>query len=150
MNGGSGSVSGLTETTESVEGQAREAYARRSMRPDTASWHPFRCDAQPWRDSLWIQPYGEIDYETGDVVRSAVAHFLDAGFAQIVVDLRKVTFIDSSGLRVLIKARQAAAERKIGFSVAPGPPAVQRLFKVTGTADLFPAPDIADGGPSMV
>lgn len=119
------------------------------MRHDTASWHPFRCDAQPWRDSLWIQPDGELDYETADVVGSAVAHFLEAGFARVVVDLRKVTFVDSSGLRVLIEARQAAAERKIGFSVAPGPPGVQRLFEVTGTAALFPAPDIAEGGPSM-
>jgi anti-anti-sigma factor len=82
------------------------------------------------------------------VVRSAVAHFLEAGFAQLVIDLRRVTFVDSSGLRALIEARKAAAEREIDFSVAPGPPGVQRVFRVTGTDVLFPAPP-DDVGPSL-
>jgi anti-anti-sigma factor len=96
------------------------------MRRDESTWQPFRCDAQPWQDALWIQPKGEIDYATADVVRDTVAHFLEAGFAQLVMDLRKVTFVDSSGLRVLIEARQAAMKREIDFSVAPGPPAFSR------------------------
>ena len=118
------------------------------MRQDESTWHPFRCDAQPWQDALWIQPKGEIDYATADVVRDAVAHFLEAGFAQLVMDLRRVEFVDSSGLRVLIEARQAAADREIDFSVAPGPPGVQRVFDVTGTAVLFPAPSLDRVWPS--
>ena len=117
------------------------------MYENDSEWHPLRCDVQPWRESLWIQPDGEIDYATADVVQSTVAHFLDAGFSHIVIDLRKVTFLDSSGLRVLIEARQAAAERKISFSVAPGPPGIRRLFEVTGTAVLFPAPSAGPDAP---
>lgn len=112
------------------------------------TWQPFRCDVQPWHDALWIQPNGELDCATADVLRSTVAHFLEAGFAQLVMDLRSVTFVDSSGLRVLIEARKAAAERGVEFSVAPGPPGVQRVFTVTGTDVLFPAPP-EDAGPGV-
>jgi anti-sigma B factor antagonist len=97
---------------------------------------------------MWIQPDGELDYETADVVQRTVMHCLEAGFSRIVIDLRKVTFMDSSGLRVLIEARRAAAERKIGLSVAPGPPGVQRVLKMTGTAALFAAPSTGPDGPA--
>jgi anti-anti-sigma factor len=114
---------------------------------EISGWRPFRCDAQPWRDALWIQPGGDIDYATVHHVETAFAQFLDAGFSLIVIDLRKVTFVDSSGLRALIQARRAADDRMIGFCVAPGPPGVQRLFEVTGTAALFPAPGVGTDWP---
>jgi anti-sigma B factor antagonist len=119
---------------------------RHELHESDSGWHPLRCDVQSWRESVWIQPDGEIDYGTADVVQSTVARFLEAGFSHIVIDLRRVTFLDSSGLRALIKARQAAAEREIGFSVAPGPPGIRRLFEVTGTAALFPAPSAGPDG----
>lgn len=112
-------------------------------------WRPLRCPVQPWREALWIQPDGELDLESIGVVEDTLEKFLDAGFSQIVVDLRKVTFVDSSALRMLIQAGRDAAGRDVGFSVAPGPPPVQRLFEVTGTASLFQAPPSGDGpGPA--
>jgi anti-sigma B factor antagonist len=73
-------------------------------------------------------------------VEDAVKKAFDARFPQLVIDLRRVTFVDSSGLRVFIEARQEALKREIELRVSPGPPRVQRIFEVTGLAGWFPAP----------
>jgi anti-sigma B factor antagonist len=55
----------------------------------------------------------------------------------LVIDLRDVTFIDSSALRELLNARESAARdgRRIVLSGVPA--TVARLLEMTGTAELF-------------
>jgi len=102
-------------------------------------WRPFRCSTRPNRDELWLEPEGELDIESANVLAALIGEYLEAGFPRLVLDLRAVTFMDSSGLHVLLEARQRARARGVDLSVSPGPPAVQRIFDVTGTAELFPA-----------
>lgn len=79
---------------------------------------------------------GEVDLGTAPLLRDA---FAGLG-SQIVVDLREVGFIDSSGLAVLIaqKTQMNGGQLRI---VADGPP-VLRLFELSGLTDLLdPRPD---------
>jgi anti-sigma B factor antagonist len=85
---------------------------------------------------------GEIDLVTAPVLRDA----LDGLGSRITVDLRAVTFIDSTGLAVLIdkKLRADGGEFRI---VADGP-AVLRLFELTGLMDMLePVPDPEPASP---
>jgi anti-sigma B factor antagonist len=56
----------------------------------------------------------------------------------IVLDLRGVTFMDSGGLHSLIKAHDACRQDGHDLQIIPGPENVQRLFQLTGTADMLP------------
>ena len=108
--------------------------------PDPDRWRRFRCEVRPHDDELWFVAEGELDLETSAQVRAQFAEQMDSGFQTLVLDLRAVTFVDSTGLRTVIEAQKAARGRGVGFALVPGPPPVQRLFELTGTSDLFPQP----------
>ena len=95
---------------------------------------------QPRGDELWFAAEGELDLETAAQVRAQLDEHMDSGHATLVLDLSAVTFVDSTGLRTVIEAQKATEARGVGFALVPGPPAVQRLFELTGTSDLFPEP----------
>jgi len=48
-----------------------------------------------------------------------------------VLDLKQVTFLDSSGLRVVVAADQRARGTIRRFAVVRGPETVQRIFEIT-------------------
>ncbi len=49
----------------------------------------------------------------------------------LVIDLRDVTFMDSSGLRVLVVAAQRAQDGGQRFALVPGAAQVMRVFEIT-------------------
>lgn len=51
----------------------------------------------------------------------------------MILDLSEVTFIDGTGLGVILRAHGRLREADCRLVVIPGPRAVQRLFKITGT-----------------
>ena len=78
---------------------------------------------------------GEHDLSTAPELERQLKAALESG-AAVAVDLMETTFIDSSVLRVLICAREQAAERGIGFRVALGDSTghgVRRLLELTDT-----------------
>jgi anti-sigma B factor antagonist len=87
-----------------------------------------------------VAPEGEIDLRTADAVRAE----LDAGRAEapcLVLDLREVTFMDSSGIRLLIEAQLTAERDGFDFAVVRGPGQVQRLFELAGLEGRLPIVD---------
>ena len=103
-------------------------------------WHDERVEMDG-RISIDRRPAGwavtgELDASTSPSLAAAVAE-LPVGSGQIDVDLGGVTFIDSSGLRVLIALsdRATADGRKVVVSGASNP--VRRLFEITGLESVF-------------
>jgi anti-anti-sigma factor len=90
---------------------------------------------------------GEIDVASIDSFREAAAAAADSAAAQVVVDLAGCSFIDSSGLLVLVVLRQALVQDDRTLLVTPGPLQVQRVFDIAGlTPHFFPAaPGATDG-----
>ena len=97
----------------------------------------FACDVRPERDRVIVAPSGEFDLSQAPAVSATLDELVDAGFAHVVVDLRGLSFLDSSGLHTLIGARQTADARGARLSLVAGPPDVHRLFEMTGTEPLF-------------
>ncbi|HEX6131995.1 MAG TPA: STAS domain-containing protein [Actinomycetota bacterium] len=81
-----------------------------------------------------LRPVGALDIASSDRVDDAIVAAFERDPAAVRLDLRDVTFLDSSGLRGVIRAYRLASERDVGFEVVPGPPAVQRVLEVTGIA----------------
>ena len=75
---------------------------------------------------------GDIDLSTvedaGERLREAIA----GSEGTLAVDLREVTFLDSSGLRLLLQLNQELAESGRRLVVVQGPRRVARVFELTG------------------
>jgi anti-sigma B factor antagonist len=93
----------------------------------------------------------------GDFDMTAVQSFLieverAAAMADeaVVVDLRSLEFIDSSGLRAVLDGHAVLADRRLNVTFLPPPPRLLRLFAVTGIDRLLPfgdAPELEPGPP---
>ena len=53
----------------------------------------------------------------------------------VVVDLRELEFMDSTGLSTLVRAHQRLSELECELTLVKGPPQVQRLLDLTGVAE---------------
>ena len=53
----------------------------------------------------------------------------------VVLDLRELTFMDSTGLRVMVSADARARDDSRRLAIVQGPEAVHRVFRITGLDD---------------
>ncbi|MFF2205502.1 STAS domain-containing protein [Streptomyces sp. NPDC058145] len=74
---------------------------------------------------------GEIDHHTGDVLSQAL-DLSGTPRPHVVVDLRQVTFMDSSGINVLIVAHRALTEAGGWLRLASPTGAVLRTLQLVG------------------
>ena len=99
--------------------------------PLTGEFEPFRVDVEPNRESVRVAPVGELDIATVDKLESEVARLLATGFERIVLDLRGVRFLDSTGLRLVLELDAAARADSHELCVIRGSEVVHRIFEVT-------------------
>ncbi len=74
---------------------------------------------------------GEVDMSTSDRVRSTANSALAQHPDVLVVDLRLVRFIDSTGLRTLVDVQREAERRHKRMVIVRGPHHVDRVFQIT-------------------
>jgi anti-sigma B factor antagonist len=84
------------------------------------------------RETIVVALEGEIDLAAAPAAERQIADAEARGPGRLVIDLREVTFMDSSGLRVLLTAHRRAEEAGRGFALVKGGEAVERLLDVTG------------------
>jgi anti-sigma B factor antagonist len=92
--------------------------------------------AEPSEDAIIVRATGEIDMSTIDVLRREL-DTARAEAATALLDLSGVTFMDSTGLHLLLEASHNSAVTGWGFFVVRPSREVQRLIEVSGTADLI-------------
>jgi anti-sigma B factor antagonist len=93
---------------------------------------------------------GELDMASAARLETAVALALGGPPHELVLDLRGVRFMDSTGLRAVLRARKASDECDCEFFVLPAERAGQhRLFQVSGLIGIltFREPD-GEPGPA--
>lgn len=98
---------------------------------------PFQVRHESRGDGIVVAAGGEIDLATSPRLREAL---LDpqAQAATVVLDLREVTFIDSSGLGVIVGQQKRAQEHNEQFAVAVGgAAAVQRILELSGLVKVL-------------
>jgi anti-sigma B factor antagonist len=78
---------------------------------------------------------GEIDLETSDELTAVLAGLDPAG--NVSLDLGAVTYIDSTGLRALLTARDTAHDAGRSLQVSATSHIVARLLEITGARDLL-------------
>jgi anti-sigma B factor antagonist len=74
---------------------------------------------------------GELDIASAGQVERELARVEQEAPPTIVLDLRGLAFMDSTGLRIIVAADARAREESRRFVVVRGPEAVQRIFRMT-------------------
>jgi anti-anti-sigma factor len=80
---------------------------------------------------------GELDIESAPDLERVLLRSRPAG-QRVVVDLTELKFMDSTGLRVLLRARAAADEGRWEINLRNVPPTIRRLFDMTGVQAALP------------
>jgi anti-sigma B factor antagonist len=89
-------------------------------------------------DQVVLSVSGELDMSSAPRLGSAVseATAFDA-VRRVILDLSGTEFIDSSGLRAMLSAREEFESRGCEFTLRAPSPAVTRLLEITALADHF-------------
>ena len=74
---------------------------------------------------------GELDLATAERLEEELKRHERDEPSTLVLDLRELTFMDSTGLRTVIAADARARERGIRLVIVRGPEDVDRVFQVT-------------------
>lgn len=107
------------------------------------------CDEPVDESTHVLSPEGEIDAVTAPQLGMRLLGLAEEGKRAVVVDLSKVTFMDSTGLGVLLNAVRALASRRGKLVLVCPNERVLRPFQVTGLVDrmsIFPSREAALGG----
>jgi anti-sigma B factor antagonist len=93
---------------------------------------PFRCESGDDGDRRWVRPTGELDLDTAPLLDQELRDARAGGADRLVLDMRELTFMDSTGLRLVIRWDTAARDDGFEFAIVPGIEVVQRVFRLTG------------------
>lgn len=80
---------------------------------------------------------GELDVATAPDLRGRLEETFAQEPAVVVVDLLRVTFIDSTALGVLIEARKEQVAQGRHLRIVIADPRIMKVFQITGLTDLF-------------
>jgi anti-sigma B factor antagonist len=81
---------------------------------------------------------GEVDIATAGELDAALSAEIAGGRHDLVVDLSQVSFLDSTGLGVLIKALKRTREADGSLAVVTDSQRVLKVFRITGLDSVVP------------
>lgn len=95
------------------------------------------CDGDGRRRRLALS--GELDLAGAEDLEAELARLCAQGPSEVELDLHEVDFIDSTGIRSILLAKEICTRRGIGFLLVPAREEPQRrIFERAGLLDLLP------------
>jgi anti-anti-sigma factor len=95
------------------------------------------CSLHTHADALVLMLHGDLDLASVATFEQAAAEALATGCELLVIDLRELGFVDSSGLRAFLRL-QARIGDGVRLEFVPGPHRVQRVFELAGLTTVLP------------
>ena len=97
----------------------------------------LRVDVDEREDHALVRAIGEIDASTVDSVATAIDDALAGGHKRVLLDLTEMTFIDSTGLGMLVRAHRDAEVASAWFAIVHPTPQTRKLISVLGLDQLL-------------
>lgn len=88
-------------------------------------------------DHIVLEIGGEIDVYTAPRLRERLIEMIGAGEKQVVVDLGRVEFLDSTGLGVLVGAHRRLRAGAGSLSLVCPHERLLKIFRITGLDSVF-------------
>ena len=93
---------------------------------------PLRVDVFPQRERVVVAAVGAIKSATVEVLEAALDDLCAAGWKIVVLDLRQVSFIDPTGLDLLLRVDRLFIDLGLSFAIIEDPGPVRRLLDGSG------------------
>lgn len=104
------------------------------MHTDKLSFHTENLDGL-----TVVHIAGELDLEVASQMRSVMEPLVELSERRLVLNLRDLKYIDSTGIGILISIVKARHARNAPFGVEDVPPTIQKLFDMTGITPFLAA-----------
>jgi len=92
----------------------------------------------PGSDRYLITVSGEVDLATSPELDVAIIAAIDSGTLSVVIDLTDVSFMDSSGLGVIVRALKRCREAENDLDLVITNERVLKVFGITGLDQVIP------------
>jgi len=92
----------------------------------------------PGSDRYLITVFGEVDLATSPELDIAIIAAIDSGATSVVIDLSDVSFMDSSGLGVIVRALKRCREAENDLDLVITNERVLKVFGITGLDQVIP------------
>ena len=92
----------------------------------------------PGSDRYLITVSGEVDLATSPDLDVAIIAAIDSGATSVVIDLTDVSFMDSSGLGVIVRALKRCREAENDLDLVITNERVLKVFGITGLDQVIP------------
>jgi anti-sigma B factor antagonist len=102
-------------------------------------------EAQGSRHTLRV--LGELDLLTAPELEAAIGECHSAQASEVVLDLGELTFVDSTGLRSILIAKQLCESNRCELRLIGAQAQVRRLFELTGLLEMLEVSDRAAEAP---
>ena len=80
---------------------------------------------------------GEIDVYTAPQLRERVIDLIEHGTLHLIMDLRGVDFLDSTGLGAFVGSLKRLRARQGSLTVVTGSNRIRQIFQITGLTKVF-------------
>ena len=112
---------------------------------DVAGSAPFGVDVQRRDGAAIVRPRGELDLGTVETLHAALDGITNA--PKLVLDLRRLSFIDSTGVHLLVALDQRAQRDGLQLTLIAPPDPVRRVIELCGLDEALPFAAAVDGEP---
>lgn len=95
---------------------------------------------------MHVIPKGELDLATAPALDQVLQEEQAKPRTLVLLDLRRLTFLDSTGMHILLRARERALTGDSELTIVRGPREVQRALEVAGLERHLPLVDEPPAG----
>jgi anti-sigma B factor antagonist len=92
---------------------------------------------EPAGDAVVVHVSGELDLSTAEVAEAELGQAVGSGAPAVIVNLDRVSFLGSTGLRVLLTARDRANDSGVDLRLVGDRRVVLRPLQVSGLMPAF-------------
>ena len=96
-------------------------------------------------DLVVVSAAGELEYGTAGELRSVLLGLAHDGTPRVALDLSAIDFVDSTGISLLVQAKQRFEAQGSEFVLRKPSHRVRRVLEVSGLLELFGVDDLTAG-----
>lgn len=98
----------------------------------------MRIETTSGLDRHVLTVFGEVDLATSPDLDAAIVTAIESGTAAVVIDLTDVSFMDSSGLGVIVRGLKRCREADKDLDLVITNERVLKVFGITGLDQVIP------------
>jgi anti-anti-sigma factor len=103
------------------------------------SLNGFTVQVDEAEGPVFVKPCGELDISTAPVLRERLEPLRKAIAADVLMDLDHLTFLDSSGISLIVTVCKRVRANGGSFSVTCSVPQIRRVLEIAGLLEYLQA-----------